>query len=681
MNGSHGFIAATCVAAFSGVLAFGQSPAPQAPPADHSAAYYNYTMGHMYAEMAEAYGNRADYLTKAIDAYRLALKQDPSATFLAEELADLYIKSGQLSRAVTEAEEMLKAHPDNLDARRILGRVYTRMLGDPQAGKVDEKMLKLAIQQYQKIAEQEPNEAENWSVLGRLYRIDHNSVEAEKAYRKVRTLNPDDDEAMVGLAMVYSDMGDNKSAIDMLKQAGDKNPSARTLAMLASYYEQSRDFNAAADAWKKALAILPDNDRIKRTLALDLLYADRLNEALPLYEELATANPSESSLHLHIAEIYRQKRDFVKARQALELARKSDPEAVDVRFEAVNLLEAEGKTDDAVKAVQSLLDQTAKPQYADNEKATRNMLLEKEGQLYRLSGNTAQAVAAIRQIATVDPDLAPRVSAQVIETYRSAHDLASARKEADAALKKYPKDRTLIIEHASLLSDSGKTDEAVTELRSLMNGTKDREVLLTVAQVYEKGKRFPDEMKALDEAEKLSSGQAERQGVQFMRGALLEKMKDFDRAEAEFRKVLQNDPDNASALNYLGYMLAERNTRLDEAYKLISRALELDPQNGAYLDSLGWVYFRQNQLDKAEEKLRAALEKIGSDPTVHDHLGDVLLKAGKVRDAITQWQASLKEIEKAPAADMESVDVAGITKKLEVARVRMAKEGTSLPKP
>ena len=680
MNGSH-FIAAACVAAFSGTLALAQSPAPPAAPADHAAAYYNYTMGHMYAEMAEAYGNRADYLTKAIEAYRTALKQDPSATFLAEELADLYIKSGQLSRAVSEAEEMLKAHPENLDARRILGRVYTRMLGDPQAGKVDEKMLKLAIEQYQKIVEREPNDPENWSVLGRLYRIDHNSVEAEKAYRRVRTLNPDDDEAMVGLAMVFSDMGDNKSAIDMLKQAGEKNPSARTLAMLASYYEQSRDFNAAADAWKKALAILPDNDRIKRTLAMDLLYADRLNEALPLYEELAAANPGEASLHLHLAEIYRQKHDFAKARQALEEARKGDAEGVDVRYEGINLLEAEGKTDEAIKEVKALLDQTAKPQYADNEKATRNMLLEKEGQLYRQAGHTEQAIAAIRQIAIVDPDLAPRVSAQVIETYRGAHDLANARKEAEAALKKYPKDRTLVMEHASLLSDAGKTEEAVAELRALMNGTKDREVLLTIAQVLEKGKRYPDEMKALDDAEKLSANQSDRQGVQFMRGALFEKIKDYDRAEAEFRKVLQNDPDNASALNYLGYMLAERNTRLDEAYKLISRALELDPQNGAYLDSLGWVYFRQNQLDKAEEKLRAALEKIGSDPTVHDHLGDVLLKQGKVKDAITQWQASLKEIEKAPPADADSVDVAGINRKLEVARVRMAKEGAAEPKP
>jgi len=147
-------------------------------------------MGHLYAELAGAYGNRADYLTKAIDFYRQAMKLDPSATFLAEEVADLYIQSGQLSRAVTEAEEMLKAKPDNLEARRILGRVYTRMIGDPNANKVDEKMVKLAIEQYAKISEKDPNDPENWVILGRLYRVDHNSVDAEKAYKKPVTPLP-----------------------------------------------------------------------------------------------------------------------------------------------------------------------------------------------------------------------------------------------------------------------------------------------------------------------------------------------------------------------------------------------------------------------------------------------------------------------------------------------------------
>jgi tetratricopeptide (TPR) repeat protein len=162
-----------------------------------------------------------------------------------------------------------------------------------------------------------------------------------------------------------------------------------------------------------------------------------------------------------------------------------------------------------------------------------------------------------------------------------------------------------------------------------------------------------------------------------MRGAMYEKMKKYDEAEAEFRKVLEKNPDNSSALNYLGYMLADRGVRLDEAQKMISRALELDPDNGAYLDSLGWVYFRQNKLEEAENYLKRSLEFIKNDPTVHDHLGDVYFKQGRLKEAVTQWQASLKQWESNAPADIDPEQVAKITKKLESARVRLARENST----
>jgi predicted Zn-dependent protease len=103
--------------------------------------------------------------------------------------------------------------------------------------------------------------------------------------------------------------------------------------------------------------------------------------------------------------------------------------------------------------------------------------------------------------------------------------------------------------------------------------------------------------------------------------------------------------------------------------------VELEPDNGAYLDSLGWVYFRQNKLELAEDQLRKALEKLDNDPTVHDHLGDIYAKEGKIREAIAQWQASVKEYETNPPTDADPQDVVKVTKKLESARVRVAKEG------
>ncbi|MDQ6678569.1 MAG: tetratricopeptide repeat protein [Acidobacteriota bacterium] len=642
---------------------------------DKSAAYFNFSMGHLYAEMAGAYGNRGDYLNKAIDYYKAALKQDPSATFLSEELTDLYIQAGQLNRAVTEAEEMLRQNPDNLDARRMLGRIYTRLIGDPQQNKIDEKMLAKSIDQYQIIIEKDPKDQESRLVLARLYRLSRKSVEAEKAYKAVLAADAGNEEALTGLAMVYSDVGDTRAAIEMLRRASEKDPNARSLGALAQFYEQTNDWANAAETWKRVLPLVPDANRLKRNLAQDLLFSDKLDEALTLYKEIAAEDAKDSQVQLRLSEIYRQKRDFVQARAAFAKAKELDAGNMEVRYDEVNLLDAEGKGPEAVKALKAILDSTAKKQYSEEEKRTRSRLLERLGFLYQKQAKYPEALAAFRQIPEADPDQASHSAVQVIETYRLAKNLPAARQESEAALKKAPKDRSLLLLHASLLADEGKTDAAVTELRALMGGQKDRETLLVIAQLYEKGKKYTEEQKTLNDAEAISTTKQEKEAVQFARGAMFERMKDFDAAEAEFRKVLTIDPDNAGALNYLGYMLADRDVRLDEAQKLIGRAVELDPQNGAYLDSLGWVQYRQNRLDQAEDSLRRALDKMSADPTVHDHLGDVYLKEGKLREAVQQWQASLKEWDNTPPSESDPVEIGKVTRKLENARVRIAKEG------
>src|SRR5437588_1173316 len=170
---------------------------------DKAAAYYHYSLGHLYSELAGASGNRGDLFNKAVESYKQALKADPSASFISEELSDLYIQSGRLREAVTEAEDALKQNPDDVNARRILARIYTRMIGDSQAQKIDEGMVKRAIEQYQKIVEKDPKDSESWLMLGRLQKISQNSLEAEKAYKKVLEFDPDNEDAMSGLAMVY----------------------------------------------------------------------------------------------------------------------------------------------------------------------------------------------------------------------------------------------------------------------------------------------------------------------------------------------------------------------------------------------------------------------------------------------------------------------------------------------
>jgi tetratricopeptide (TPR) repeat protein len=656
-------------------VSYGQTAAPASQPVDKAAAYYNFSMGHLYAELAGVYGNRSEYVVKAIDFYKQALKLDPAASFLFEELTDLYIQSGRLKDAVTEAEDILKREPNNLDARRILGRIYTRMIGDTQ-GKVNEEMLRAATEQYQKIVAKDPKDIESWLTLGRLYRTARNSVEAEKAYAQALALDANNEDALTGLAIVYSDVGDTKKAIEKLQAVTNKDPNPRTLAALAGSYEQLKDYKSAAEVLRKAIDLDPENSHIKRAFALDLLYSGNLDESLKYYQEFAGDDPKDTEALLRMAEIYRDKHDFAKARETLDKAKASDPENLEVRYDEVNLLALEGQTDKAIEALKSVLKDTERKSYSESQKGVRLNLLERLGELDRGANQNQAAIDTFRQMADLDPDSGPRAAVQIMDTYRAAKDYKNARAEAEAALKKYPDDHSLIRAQAYLLADMGKVDQGVAQLRALLKGDHDRETQLDIAQLYERAKRYDDMVKPLDAAEKLSETKPEKEAIYFTRGAMYERMKQFDLSEAEFRKVLQLDPDSAGALNYLGYMLADRGVRLDEAQKLISRALELDPDNGAYLDSLGWVCYRQNRLDDAERALVRALSKsgVGDDPTVHDHLGDVYLKLGKTKDAITQWQASLKEAETDPQSELEPGELATINKKLEDAKVRLAKE-------
>ncbi|MBH2032049.1 MAG: tetratricopeptide repeat protein [Pseudomonadales bacterium] len=133
----------------------------------------------------------------------------------------------------------------------------------------------------------------------------------------------------------------------------------------------------------------------------------------------------------------------------------------------------------------------------------------------------------------------------------------------------------------------------------------------------------------------------------YTRAMLAEKRDDLTQLEADLRSILAREPENAMALNALGYTLADRTTRYAEARALIEQAYQLNPQDPAVLDSLGWVNFRQGQLDVAEGLLRQALENF-PDAEVAAHLGEVLWANGKQREARKVWAAALANDPESP---------------------------------
>ncbi|MFT5782244.1 MAG: tetratricopeptide (TPR) repeat protein [Pseudomonas sp.] len=133
----------------------------------------------------------------------------------------------------------------------------------------------------------------------------------------------------------------------------------------------------------------------------------------------------------------------------------------------------------------------------------------------------------------------------------------------------------------------------------------------------------------------------------YTRAMLAEKRNDLKQLESDLRVIIQREPNNAMALNALGYTLADRTTRFDEARALIEQAHQINPQDPAVLDSLGWVNYRQGQLDVAETLLRQALEQF-PDAEVASHLGEVLWANGKQREAREVWAQALEKTPNSP---------------------------------
>lgn len=190
---------------------------------------------------------------------------------------------------------------------------------------------------------------------------------------------------------------------------------------------------------------------------------------------------------------------------------------------------------------------------------------------------------------------------------------------------------------AEFLLAMGEDEGANQLLAPLLDGSEE-EVSLALG-AWQRRQRYAEVIRHARAARARLGEEAKT--VHFALAAALERSGAWDEAVAEFRTLLARDANNAAALNYLGYMFADRNVHLEEALPMITRAVELDPTSGAYLDSLGWVYFRLGDLARAEKYLREAVRLEPHDATVHEHLGDLYARRGERREAAVAYEKAL----------------------------------------
>jgi tetratricopeptide (TPR) repeat protein len=639
-------------------------------------------MAHMYEEMVSMYG-RSDYANKAIDEYRLAIENDPTSDYLNAGLAELYAKTGRIRDAVLEAQDILKRDGNNLEARRLLGRIYLRSLGDMQAGTQSQEVLKLAIDQYEQIVKLDPKSVEDHLLLGRLYRLNNELLKSEAEFKAAVAIQPDSEEAVTTLAYLYNEEGDSGRALQVLSAIPQEARTAKLYSALGYTYEQQKDYKQAVDAYRKSTELDHDNLDAVRGLAQNLMNDGQTDAALEQYKAIVDADPSDAQTYMRIAEIDRRNGKFDQAMDALKKAAAVVPDSLEVQYNIAVIDEAQGKYDDAITILNQLLQKTehSEDQYTLGDKNNRAVFLERLGTIYREANKNQQAEQTFRQMLDLGDENAVRGYQQIIETYRDNKQWQMATTVAEEAAKRFPTDRDLQMEAASQEADMGNATQAIDQVKALLKGNPadDQKVYVALSQMYSRIKEWNLAEENINKAIELSSKPEDKDYAMFVAGSIYERQKKYDKAEEAFHKVLADDPKNAAALNYLGYMLADRGTRLDEALGYIRRAVALDPQNGAYLDSLGWAYYKMGNYDLAEENLRRASERTNDDPTVHDHLGELYMKTGRVKLAATHWERSLEEWNKTIPAEVDTESVAKVQKELETARVKLAKQNATGP--
>jgi tetratricopeptide (TPR) repeat protein len=672
--------------------AFAQStaaPAPKrlAPPpssepdtqqGDRAQSYYHYMLAHEYEEMATTSG-RPEYATRAIEEYKLALNNDPTSKFLNSGLAELYFRTGHVRDAIMAAQEQIKKDPNNLEAHKLLGNIYLRSLGDGQQGSPSDEMLKLAIGEYNKIVALEPDSVEDRLLLGQLYSFAHDSQHAEEQFAAAKKIDPGSEDTALNMARLYTEQGDVKRAAQVLNDLPEEDKTSKTEFVLGSTYDRLKDTKDAIAAYRKSLDLEPDNLDAERALAKALLDDNQLTPALQAYQDISAGDPTDAEAYLRISEIERRQGNYEDALGTLKKAKSLVSDLLEVSYQEGLLDDALGRYDDAAQIFEKLVadSEHSTGQYSDSEKNNRSIFLERLAIVYGEQNQTDKAIAIYQKMAELGGDYVDHAYEAEVDTYRDAHQYDKATQVAREAVAKEPKNRAVKLMLALQLTDNGHVDEGIAMARSLLNKTPaDLEVYRQLANIYTRLRRWKEAGDAIDQADQLSTKPDDKLYIHFLRGTLFERQKLYPEAEGEFRAALAIDPKNPMTLNYLGYMLADHDMKLDEALAMIQKAVELDPQNYAYLDSLGWAYFKVGKYNLAEEDLRKAVERNSTDPTVHDHLGELYEKTGRLKLAASQWEESLNEYARTISADVDPGDVGKVQKRLDSARVRLAKEGS-----
>jgi tetratricopeptide (TPR) repeat protein len=659
------------------------APAPTTGPSDanHAQAMYYFTLGHLqelqFEQDYETTG-KIDVSSDAIESYKKALALEPNSPVIMERLAEVDAESQRIRDAVQQAQAVLAIEPNNLAAHRLLARIYVRALGDANEGDAQMSDVTKAVNELQAILKLAPDDSQSGLWLARLYRAQNKASDAEKVLKNILQKEPDNGEALEQLSQLLIDEGRAPEAITLLAQAADQFSSPDIYDVLGDAYTQAKQFDKAETAYKKAVAMDPDDPGHRHGLADTLLSENKFSEALEQYKKLTQLEPGTAENYLRMSQLYSQLGQFNDAEASLMRAKQLNPGNLEILDNEALLYKAQGRYDDEVRVLNDAIAGMKSASTGPPNPGALAILYRQLGDAYQHVKNYPAAIQVYVDMGKLSDSEQKEAQLLTIEAYRESGDLDRAIAEAKKALTDSPNDPSLTGSLAMLYGDKGDAATGTKLLQALLHGNNsDEQVYLDIAQVQEHGKKFADAEESAGKAEGLAQQPDEKQSAWFMLGDIYSREKKYDQASDEFQKILSADPNNAAVLNYYGYMLADRGVRLDEATTMIQKALSQEPNNGAYLDSLGWAYFKQAKYTQAEDYLRRAIALEGDDPTILSHIGNVYLKLGQDQQAEAALEKSAAQWQKALPADYEADQANEVDAQLKALKKRMSQKSSA----
>lgn len=632
----------------------GQPAAPAASP--RAQAYYEFMM----ARRLDAAGDHAG----ALAALERAQHLDSESAEIVAETAAWYSRQDQPELAVASGERALKLDAANVEAHQVLALVYGAWAegGMPPPPGHTIATARLAAIDHLTAIQGSPLMATDPNLQMTLGRLQLRAGRAEAAVPILERVAAQAPWAAEPLLLLY----DARIALSKLDEAeaalvGAAQINPRYLAQLGQFYERQGKWAKAADAYSDAVKAArggPSRD-LQLRLAGALANVDGGSaKAREVLNELLKTNATDARVLAVLSGVERTAGDLTAAEATARRLLATEPTSVSGLYALV--LTLFDRFD--FKQIAEVVAPFAKDAAARSKgrEAEGSAVLVQLGIAHQQLGDYDTAIAAFnaaRELNPRDRDL----DAYVIQTHLSARRFDRADALARESLARTPDQPRLVRLRAVALSKSGRVAAAIKLLEDGVAARPDsRDYAVGLADIYTGQKRADDALRVIEQARKTFGDDdtlAMRMVTAYEAGGRIAE------AEQELRRMLSEDPLNATAMNSLGYLLADHGLKLAEAVDLAQRAVKIAPDNPAYLDTLGWALFKQGKVDEADPPLSRAADSLRGNSVIQDHHGDVLSRRGKGNEAIAAWQRAL-------AGDGDQIDRAAIEKKIMAARAR-----------